>query len=408
MAVVGLSTRAAVRSAGDLLPASVPVLDRSERLGYVVVGVPSRDGVDGRRVESRIGTLDSVEYVESDHPLPVSDPAAGPAPVAAGAADRGTQDVLGQVNAPEAWDALAAAGAGDREVVVAVVDTGVDYDHNDLVPQFGAELGYDAVDRLLWAAPSDDPAPEDGVTEYHGTHVAGIAGASRDGTGIAGVADVTLRAYRSLSAEGWTPIEGAVWGRPSTVATAIATAAADGADVITMSLGFPVPSRVVREAIAFAVERGALPVAAAGNTGDPRRLPDPLEPPARLFDRRTDVWYPAAFEECLAVSAVDGDESLAGYSRYGDPVDVTAPGTRVLSAMPGEYRREYARLSGTSMATPVVAGVAALAKKRHPDLTVGKLRRHVLRTARDVGLSRTEQGAGHVDALRAVTTPVGE
>jgi len=397
MAVVGLSEPGAVSSVDDDLPSSVAVVDRSERLRYVRVALPPTDGAyDRLRVESRVAAVDAVKYVEYDEPLPVLAVTGGPEPgsASAGAAETttaGRQHALDRVNARGAWEALEETGDADRKVVVGVVDTGVDYEHDDLAPQFDAELGHDAVDRFLWGSPDDDPAPE-GDGEYHGTHVAGIVGASRDGE-IAGVADVTLRSYRAIGTDGIA--------RPTDVASAITAAVDDGADVINMSLGFPVPVFVVRDAVSEAVAEGVLPVAAAGNVGDaPSSAPEFLKRLSERFDDPEWVWYPAAYDDCVCVSALGRDDAIADYSKYGGAVDVTAPGTRVLSTMPGD---DHARLSGTSMATPVVAGVAALVRKRYPGATVSELRQRLRDTARDVGLPDERQGAGMVDALRAVT-----
>ncbi len=395
IAVVGVSTPDAVVSIDDDLPSSVAVVDRSERLRYVRVALPSTDGAyDRLRVESRVAALEPVKYVEYDEPMPVLAVTGAPDPestTASGATTR-RQHALDRVNASGAWDALDETGDADREVVVGVVDTGVDYEHDDLAPQFGDELGHDSVDRFLWGSPDDDPRPE-GDDEYHGTHVAGITGAARDGTGVAGVADVTLRSYRAIGTDGVA--------RPTDVASAVTAAVDDGADVINMSLGFPVPVFVVRDAVSEAVEEGALPVAAAGNLGDaPPSAPDFFKRLSDRFDDPEFVWYPAAYDDCVCVSALDRGDAIADYSKYGESVDVTAPGTRVRSTMPDD---DYARLSGTSMASPVVAGVAALIKKRYPRLTVSELRQRLRDTARDVGLSEKRQGAGMVDALRGVT-----
>lgn len=396
MAVVGLSDPEAVGSIDGELPSSVEVVDRSERLRYVRVALPPSDGAyDRLRVESRVAALEPVKYVEYDEPLPVLAVTGTPeSEVAANTESTvaGRQHALDRVNARGAWEALSESGDADREVVVGVVDTGVDYDHEDLAPQFGDELGHDAVDRFLWGSPDDDPEPE-GDDEYHGTHVAGITGAARDGSGVAGVADVTLRSYRAIGADGVA--------RPTDVASAITAAVDDGADVINMSLGFPVPVFVVRDAVSDAVEAGVLPVAAAGNLGDaPPTAPDFLKRLSDRFDDPEFVWYPAAYDDCVCVSALGRGDTIADYSKYGEEVDVTAPGTRVLSTMPDG---DYARLSGTSMASPVVAGVAALITKRYPDLSVAELRRRLRDTARDVGLPGKQQGAGMVDALRGVT-----
>lgn len=403
IAVVGLSDPAAVETIDADLPAAVEVLDRSAALQYVRVALPRGDGAyDRLRVESRVATLDPVKYVEYDEPMPVLATAGDPEPVTPSDPEFSDQYAPQEVKAPSAWAVLEAVDdrrIGEEEVVVGVVDTGTEYDHPDLQAAFGDDLGHDCVDRWFWASPDDDPAPGAPSKEYHGTHVSGIVGATRDNaTGVSGVSDATLRSYRAISEDGL--------GRPTDVANAVRKAADDGADVINMSLGFVVPTFVVKDAVAYAVEEGTLPVAAAGNVGDaPPSLPGPLKEAWRSVDSETHVWYPGAYDDCVCVSALDPWDTLADYSKYGPEVDVTAPGTSVLSTMPqGHPSGDYAELSGTSMAAPVVAGVAAMIRRRFPDMGVEAVRQRLADTADDVGLSEQKQGAGRVNALRAVSS----
>ena len=235
---------------------------------------------------------------------------------------------LDNVGAPEVWaggenfDGVSGAG-----VTVAVIDTGVDLDH----PEFQGRLvpGYDFVD--------DDNEADDGNS--HGTHVAGtIAGAS-DGAGITGVApDAKIMPIRVLDDEGY--------GWTSDIIAGVRWAADNGADVINLSLGGGGYSKAMADAIAHASGLGAVVVMAAGNSGG--GSPD----------------YPAAHavNDGLAVGAVDQQRSMAGFSnRAGSTVldYVTAPGVDIYSAIPGGG---YSNYNGTSMATPHVAGVAALLK----------------------------------------------
>jgi serine protease len=276
-----------------------------------------------------------------------------------------------QVNAPEAWDTT----FGDSGVTVGIVDQGVKYDHPDLDGNMDGSVsnyGRDFVDD------DGDPYPDDMTDEYHGTHVGGIAAAEVDnGDGVTGIGNSSLLSGRALSEDGS--------GSTADIADAITWAADQGVDVINLSLGGGGYTDTMKNAVSYATDNGALVVAAAGNDG------------------RGSVSYPAAYSECLAVSALDPDETLASYSNYGSDVELAAPGTNVLSTWTDDG---YDEISGTSMATPVVAGVAGLTLAQY-DLAPTELRDHLKATAVDVGLSSDEQGSGRVDAGNAVTTEPG-
>jgi PKD repeat protein len=248
------------------------------------------------------------------------------------------------------------------------------YDHPDLQGNFGADKGKDFVDD------DDDPYPDSMADEYHGTHVAGIAAAVTDNaTGIAGISDSTILSGRCLSEEGS--------GSTADIAEACQWAADQGADIINMSLGGGGYSDTMKNAVSYAVENGTLPICAAGNSGE------------------QGVSYPAAYSECVAVSAVDSNEQLASFSQYGDNLDVAAPGVDILSCWTEDqatWGGKYNKISGTSMACPAAAGVAALGKTTHPDMGPNELRSHLKETAVDIGLSDIEQGAGRVDAANIV------
>lgn len=276
-----------------------------------------------------------------------------------------------QVNAPEAWDYLNGKCGGETPVV-AVIDTGVS-NHPHLA---GNRLsgGYDVLND------SDDATPGDPVYHFHGTHVAGIA---------AGNVGTASQVYPASDAD-VLPVK--VFGEGAgtsaqTVADGIQYAADYGADVANLSLGAPLPSRTIKRAIGYAVEQGTLPVAAAGNAG------------------REGMGFPAGFGNCLAVGAVGPDETLAEFSNYGQGLDVVAPGVDVLSAIPEKFidaipgPHPYFRVSGTSMATPAVAGVAALGLQSNPDLSPVELMNEIGATARTLsGMPAAAQGAGVADA----------
>ncbi len=367
--IVGVSATATVEEVEREFPASASVKRRNGDLGYAVVEVPDDQGAYGRlNAQSRIANNPKVKYTEANeqfYPLEAEIPN-----------DRLFEDQYApqQVRAPEAWTEV-----DGSDVTIAVVDQGVMYDHPDLESQFGEVKGKDFVDQE-----SDDPYPQDLANEYHGTHVAGIAAAASDnGTGVAGISDATLISCRALGTRG-----GSVDG----IADAIEYATDQGADIINMSLGGGGFNETLKNAVSYAVDNGALPVCAAGN------------------DCADQVSYPARYNECVAVSAIDEDGFLAGFSNYGENVDVAGPGVDIISCwteVPDEdpHGGKYNAISGTSMACPAVSGVAALAKAGHPDLSPTQLRQRLKESAVDIDLPENEQGAGRADAIRAVRDP---
>jgi thermitase len=224
---------------------------------------------------------------------------------------------LKKVGAATAWDVT----EGSSSVKVAIVDTGVEYTHPDLAGK--VIKGGDYVDN------DKDPMDENG----HGTHCAGIAAAvTNNGKGIAGMAPkVSIYAVRVLDANGS--------GTLDAVAKGIKDAADHGAKVISLSLGAPQGAQTLKDAINYAYSKGAVVVAAAGNES----LPFPS--------------YPAYYSKAIAVAATDRNDKRASFSNFGGWVDVAAPGVDIYSTFLGGG---YKSLSGTSMATPMVAGLAGL------------------------------------------------
>ena len=278
----------------------------------------------------------------------------------------GAQWNLPMIGATDAW--ATSQGAG---VIVAVIDTGVDGTHPDLA---GRVLG--EIDLL----PEVTPAPEQ---NGHGTRVASIIASSLDGQGMAGVApQATILPVSALDPAGY--------GDSSTVARAIIAAADAGARVINLSLGGPDQDPVLDQACAYAFAKGAIVVAAGGNS----------------FLDGNKVQYPAASPNVLAVASVDRTGTPSGFSNTGPHIDVAAPGEGVYAAIPGGT---YTEESGTSFAAPHVAAALALVLAANPALSAAEAASVVQLTAADdlSGNGRDDQlGQGIVRADRAVAAAV--
>lgn len=294
---------------------------------------------------------------------------------------------LRQIGMPEAWKL-----ADGNGVIVAVLDTGVAYEKYGRFHQVEDLSGvtfvkpYDFVGNTTHA--NDDHG--------HGTHVTGtIAQVTNNGIGVAGVArNVRIMPLKVLSGNG----SGSVGG----IADAIRYAADNGAKVINMSLGGAFPSKVLKKAVAYAHAKGVTVVCAAGN------------------ESRGRVGYPAAYPGAIAVSATQYDEAITFYSNYGKDIDIAAPGgnTRVDQngdGMPDGVLQNtiaigdpttsgYYGYMGTSMASPHVAGVAALVVGEgvtDPD-RVEKILKDSARKPHKQAYSSERYGAGIVDAPAAV------
>jgi thermitase len=247
------------------------------------------------------------------------------------------------IDAPEAWDLYTGSG----NIVIAVIDSGVDLNHPDLQAKIVG--GYDYVN-------GDSSANDD---FGHGTHVAGIAAAStNNGIGIAGVSwGAKIMPLKVLNA----------FGNGSTfdLAQAIKDAADNGAKVINMSLGGSCGSGWpnVETAVNYALSKGVVLVAASGNNSS------------------TPVLCPAAINGVMAVGATNADDQRASYSTYGAALDVAAPGDAIYSTYPGGG---YTTMSGTSMATPHVAGLAALLWSYAPALSNSQVRNIIEMSADDL------------------------
>ncbi len=273
---------------------------------------------------------------------------------------------LSMINAPAAWDVQ----SGISTVTIAILDTGVDLTHPDLVSQM--VNGYDFVNN------DADPADDHG----HGTHVASIAAASgNNGVGLAGVAwNVKIMPVKVLANNGS--------GSYSGIANAVIWAVDQGADIINMSLGGNSYSQTLQDAITYAHNLGAVVIAAAGNGYESGNAPN----------------YPAANNHVIGVGATTQSNTCASFSTTGYFVDIAAPGVSIVGAYLRSKGYSYVYMSGTSMATPYVAGLAALLLSVDDTLTPDEVQAFLANTAVDLGDAGRDDifGAGRIDAASAV------
>jgi subtilisin family serine protease len=295
------------------------------------------------------------------------------------------------VCATRAW----AQTKGSRKVVVAVIDTGVDYNHQDLhkniwtrpaslAPYVDAELGmFD--DRHGFDAADNDGDPMD--DNGHGTHCAGIIGAEGDNNdGIAGVNwQVEIMGLKFLGRNGSGTTKDAIECINYVVAR---KKAGVNVRIISASWGSTAQSRALGDAIKRAGEEGILFVAAAGNSST---------------DNDRQPHYPSNYphSNVVSVAALTRTDVLARFSNYGaKTVHIAAPGAEIMSTWP---QNQYEEHSGTSMATPVVSGVAALILSVNPDLSLAALRKRLLESVDKIpALDGKVSSGGRVNAARAV------
>lgn len=312
------------------------------------------DGMEKEEIENLFGK-DQLAYIEVDQEVRAFEAVNDP--------QFNLQAGLRRMQIPAAWDRLTTG----REVIVAISDSGIDILHEDLVNSLWSNMreipgngrdddGNGFVDDIHgWNFVTNSPNVD--TVDSHGSHVAGIVGAGVDnGKGIAGSSPyVKLMSVQFLGQDGR--------GRISDGIKTLVYAADNGAKIINASWGADNPSRALEEALEYANSKGALVIAAAGNEQN-----DTDEIPA----------YPAAapVEGVLSVASSAANGRLSNFSNYGQvSVDLVAAGSNILSTIPGN---RYQRMSGTSMATPFVSGVAALILSQRPDLSLGQLKNAVL------------------------------
>ncbi|RJQ32863.1 MAG: peptidase S8 [Actinobacteria bacterium] len=279
------------------------------------------------------------------------------------------QWALTTVNLLNAWDHEQGLS---NPVTVAVVDSGVDLAHPDLSGRLVA--GYDFTE--------DNDQPYDDIG--HGTHVAGIIAANaNNGQGVAGVSwgakVMPVKVMSNGVGYDWTVAQGIKW------------AVDNGANIINLSLGGPGYSAILDEATTYAYNHGVIVLAAAGN------------------DESSEIEYPAGNQHVVGVGATDDRDTHAYFSNYNSTVDISAPGVDIFSTY-GYLGsgHSYVSMSGTSMATPMAAGLAALVKSKYPSMSVDEVVSRLKDRADDLGSSGRDNyfGYGRINALKALVGSV--
>lgn len=270
----------------------------------------------------------------------------------------GVHDVAAPASswAMAAWDVDQLRSVNDgQSVLTAVLDTGGDINHPELKGRIVASKDFTG-SRVGFAD-----------SHGHGTHCLGtVGGLSRS----IGVSMAPLLNGKVLGDSGS--------GGDAGIAAGVRWAVGQGAEIISMSLGSSSPSPTIREACAEAAAKGVWVIAAAGNEGN------------------AGIGYPGGYPECLSVAAIDRNFRIANFSSRGDKLDASGPGVDIVSAKPGGG---YQSMSGTSMATPFIAGLlacfrGALKAKNRPIFDVGQLRAFLGTTAVDLGAKGDDRDFG--------------
>lgn len=340
---------------GELLSWLAPLNVAKVRIAAMVTAADTQSRL------AHLAVNPAVAVVEADLPVTgtysINDP---------GALDQNKTYTLDLLDLQQAWDYT----TGSSKIIIAVLDTGIAQAH----PEFAGRIlpGYDVV--------NDDDDPED---DYgHGTHVAGIAAAAiNNGIGVAGICGgcsiLPVKVLNDHNAGTW-----------SGVAEGIVYAVDHHANIIVLSLGSKTKSKIIEDAVNYAIAHNVLIVAAAGNANS------------------SENFYPAAFDGVLGVGATGKHDERWSLSNYGAYVDVVAPGDNIYSTYNDLDKPNggYTYLSGTSMATPQVAGLAGLLFSQYPTRTVAEVEQLIESTAIDLGTpGRDDQfGYGRIAPLAAL------
>jgi subtilisin family serine protease len=390
-----------LRDAQQGLPSELSQQTQAQRElipGMWLVTTHSSEQVDA--IMSEWGDDDRIEYFELDQrigstaALPDDDHFAKQWALHNTGQSNGVKDA--DIDAPAAWK----LSTGTGQTVVAVIDTGIDWKHPDLKNRIWTNAdeiagngidddGNGYVDDVRgWDFVNWDNNPMD--DHGHGTHVAGIIGANGDnGRGVAGVNwSVKLMPLKFLDSDGAGYLSDAI--------TAIEYAIENGATISNNSWGGSGYSQSLYDTLAYARQHDHIFVVAAGNDSD-------------SLDQHPD--YPASYGQWLdnvvVVGSTTRQDHLSGFSNYGKTVDIAAPGSSILSTyLRNEGKNDakgYKTFSGTSMATPFVAGAASLIRDLHPEWSYKQVIDHVLGTADEIkGLSKQVDGGRRLNLGRAV------
>lgn len=308
------------------------------KIGVVIEDIPADEldtTLDALKNDPEVNYIENLGEVQASDLIP-NDPGFS------------NQNDMVQIRAPEGWE----YATGSTDVSIAIIDSGVDPNHPELKTKL--EGGCNFMDE------NADTSDGNG----HGTHVAGIAAApGGDGVGIAGVSwGARILPVKVLDENGS--------GNYAAVAAGIIWAADHGAQIINLSLGGEEGNRTLKAAVDYAVNQGALVVAATGNDG------------------YSHIRYPAAYEEVVAVGSVDAANRRSNFSDYGSMLDLVAPGVNIYSTLPGGYGRK----TGTSMSAPYVSGLAAVLWSLPGNQNARRVEQEIEQSAQDLGtLGRDDQ-----------------
>ncbi|UCC83098.1 MAG: S8 family serine peptidase [Gemmatimonadota bacterium] len=354
----------AVSAVSSLAASLAPFGVRVDRQFGVIPAVAV--SMDPDRLEELLANP-NLDYVEPDY----LNELIGHVPDGAVQSTQVTPWGIERTNAPTVWGITRGAG-----VRIGIIDTGIDEDHPDLSPVDGINIVTGGTTRDDW----NDSSP---LCPTHGTHVSGTAAALDNTVQVVGVAPLAqlfaVRVFDKIAAG-----LSACLALDSHTIGGIEWAISSGMDVVNMSLGSTIPSLAEADAIFAAYSAGVVVVAAAGN------------------DDGGPVRFPAAYPQAIAVAATNSLDGVASFSNQGSEIELAAPGLSIASTVGGGGPPQA--WNGTSMATPHVAGTAALLRAARPDLSVDELRQVLRGTAVDIATFGfdPESGWGLIDAGAAV------